>query len=144
MEIETIERLVTSSTKIDINTKRRQREIVEARALYYKLCKEYTFSTLSQIGKSVGKDHATVLWGLQNFDNWSSQNVGLKSNYIRLKTKIQTLLDEQDLANESNEVFMDKYLRVKEENLNLVDMNKDLSDRLISAEERLKECNKYA
>ena len=37
MEIETIERLVTSSTKIDINTKRRQREIVEARALYYKL-----------------------------------------------------------------------------------------------------------
>jgi chromosomal replication initiation ATPase DnaA len=102
MEIETIEKLVTSSTKIDINTKRRQREIVEARALYYKLCKEYTFSTLSQIGKSVGKDHTTVLWGLQNFDNWSSQNVGLRSNYIRLKTKIQTLLDEQDLANEYN------------------------------------------
>jgi hypothetical protein len=144
MERETIEKLVTSSTKIDINTKRRQREIVEARALYYKLCKEYTFSTLSQIGKSVGKDHTTVLWGLQNFDNWSSQNVGLRSNYIRLKTKIQTLLDEQDLANESNEVFMDKYLRVKEENLNLVDINKDLSDRLILAEEMLKECNKYA
>jgi hypothetical protein len=39
---------------------------------------------------------------------------------------------------------MDKYLRVKEENLNLVDINKDLSDRLILAEEMLKECNKYA
>ena len=143
MEIKVIKDLVEKTTNIDINTKRRQREIVEARALYYKLCREHTFQSLSEIGKSVERDHATVLWGIQNFESWSKQNISLKSAYLNLKTKIQALMDEEDGANKETQDFMDKYLRVREENCKLMEINKDLSEQLDKVKTELKKRNKY-
>lgn len=143
MEIKVIKDLVEKTTNIDINTKRRQREIVEARALYYKLCREHTFQSLSEIGKSVERDHATVLWGIQNFESWSKQNISLKSAYLNLKTKIQALMDEEDGANKEAQDFMDKYLRVREENCKLMEINKDLSEQLDKVKTELKKRNKY-
>ena len=39
----------------------RKRETVYQRAIYFKLAKDYTSESLSKIGNSVGRDHATVL-----------------------------------------------------------------------------------
>lgn len=59
---------VKEATGCNINNPRRKREYVYARALYYRLSKEFTTCSLSDIGKSVGKDHATVLHGLRTFE----------------------------------------------------------------------------
>jgi len=51
----------------DINQKSRKRYIVEGRMMYAKLMKRYTNVSLSDIGKSIDKDHATIIHYLKNF-----------------------------------------------------------------------------
>ncbi len=69
MKLDKIKEIVEIETDSDLKVKSRQREIVYARSIYYKLCKTHTRATLSSIGKSVKKDHATVLHGLRLFDD---------------------------------------------------------------------------
>ena len=69
MKLDKIKEIVEIETDSDLKVNSRQREIVYARSIYYKLCKTHTRATLSSIGKSVKKDHATVLHGLRLFDD---------------------------------------------------------------------------
>ena len=69
MKLDKIKEIVEIEPDSDLKVKSRQREIVYARSIYYKLCKTHTRATLSSIGKSVKKDHATVLHGLRLFDD---------------------------------------------------------------------------
>lgn len=57
----------------DISIKTRKREYVEARYVYFKLCKDLTSSTLSKIGSSLNMDHASVLHGVKMFDDLIGQ-----------------------------------------------------------------------
>jgi len=143
MEIETIKQLVNKNTKVNIDTRRRHRDIVEARALYYKLCREYTFKSLSEIGKSVSRDHATVLWGLKNFENWANQNVALKSTYLNIKTKIETIQAENIDSNQAKQDFINRWLKVKEDNESLVITNQELVKELKMVTKKLKKRNDY-
>ena len=68
MKLQKIKELVENNTNISIVTKNRKREIVYARSIYYKLCKEHTRESLSTIGKTVKRDHATVLHGIKVFN----------------------------------------------------------------------------
>ncbi len=63
MELKQIRELVEAELKTDISTKSRRREIVYARDLYFKLARDYTNSSYSQIGKEVSRDHATAMHG---------------------------------------------------------------------------------
>ena len=62
-----IKKIVTQQVGIDISLKTRRRNYSDARAMYYSMCKKYATddSSLTSIGKTVGKDHATVLHGLK-------------------------------------------------------------------------------
>ena len=113
---------VSSSLDVDVRSKRRKRDCVYARVIYYKLCKEYTHHTLERIGKEVNKDHASVYVGLKQFDSMSFYKDNYwkayisikkefdcdehinnpdgywKQNYFNLKRKIDKLLDEKKVA----------------------------------------------
>ncbi len=71
--------------KIDINQKTRKREIVEARFMFYELCRKNRMS-LAQIGRFVGKDHATVLHGTKRFEILCDVDVEFKNNFQALKS----------------------------------------------------------
>lgn len=71
--------------KIDINQKTRKREVVEARFMYYELCRKKRMS-LAQIGRFVGKDHATVLHGTKRFEILCEVDVDFKNNFQALKS----------------------------------------------------------
>ena len=62
--IDTIE----AKTNLKLSENTRKRPYILCRAIYYKIAKEYTFNTLSDIGAKFGKGHATVLHGLKVFD----------------------------------------------------------------------------
>ena len=143
MEIKVIQELVKEDTKIDISTIRRKREIVEARALYYKLCREYTYKSLTEIGKSVNRDHATVLWGLKHFDSWANQNVTLRSSYVNIKCKIETLKEEALNNISKEETFIDKWAKLKNANELLVNTNKELVRQLKESNTKLKSRDKF-
>lgn len=47
----------------DLQSKKRKREIVDARQVYCRRCCEYTRASLSKIGSLINRDHATVMHG---------------------------------------------------------------------------------
>ena len=59
--IESIKEYVINLYGLDIEKDTRKREYVDARAFYYKLCRELTNCSLTTIGESVGRDHSIVL-----------------------------------------------------------------------------------
>lgn len=70
MKLEQIKKIVEHHTDLNLSNTSRVQNFVYTRAMYFKLCREYTLYSLSDIGKSVGKNHATVLHGLKLFDDW--------------------------------------------------------------------------
>ena len=64
--INKIRKEVEEATMQDLSSRRRQRELVYARAIYFKLCKEKTTSTLKKIADTLNLNHATVLHGINN------------------------------------------------------------------------------
>jgi hypothetical protein len=52
----------------DIADKYRGRELVMSRYLYYILSKQFTFESLGKIGKTVGRDHSSVIHGLNKYE----------------------------------------------------------------------------
>tara|TARA_R110000803_G_scaffold209609_1_gene279573 strand:- start:571 stop:1035 length:465 start_codon:yes stop_codon:yes gene_type:complete len=66
MKPEKIKKLVESELGIDITSKSRKRELVYARAIYFKICKDRTNLSLKDIGKTMQLDHATVLHAITN------------------------------------------------------------------------------
>jgi hypothetical protein len=93
MEInERIKELVLKQTNINVDDTARTREQVEARSLYYTLIKEIApKTTLKQIGKSVNKNHATVIHGLNQWDMLVRYNPTLN----KYKERIIKLFDKE-------------------------------------------------
>jgi hypothetical protein len=74
-----LKKAIQEITGVDINEVTRKRETIEARAIYYKILKQIDKNkTLKAIGASVGKDHATVLHSLKNYDMFEQFNPTLK------------------------------------------------------------------
>jgi hypothetical protein len=74
-----LKKAIQEITGVDINEVTRKRETIEARAIYYKILKQIDKKkSLKSIGASVGKDHATVLHSLKNYDMFEQFNPTLK------------------------------------------------------------------
>jgi predicted AAA+ superfamily ATPase len=86
-DIEIVKDLIIKESGIDITEKRRHRNVIELRSLFFNVARKVTpISSYSAIGKSVGVDHATVLHSLKMFDVYSKYNKGLnelKDNVIK-------------------------------------------------------------
>lgn len=82
---EKIKNLVQQVYKIDITRNRRTINYVQARAIYYKLCLEYTPLNITAIAKTMGKNHATMLHSLKQFDIYLRFIPKFKENYNFIK-----------------------------------------------------------
>ena len=99
-----LKKVIQEITGVDINEVSRKREIIEARAVYYKILKQIDKKkSLKSIGASVGKDHATVLHSLKNYDMFEQFNPTLKLfrkeilqrlNYIKSEDILDVSKDE--------------------------------------------------
>ncbi len=69
IELKRIKNFVEKYAGYDISTKLRDAETVKYRTLYFKIASDTTKYTLSQIGKIVNRDHATVLHARKNLFN---------------------------------------------------------------------------
>lgn len=87
-----IKTLVEQETNNTLDTKTRKRDIVYTRAVYFKLCRIHTQKPLSDIGKTVNKNHATVLHGIQLFNTVLLE---YEQNYLELFTKLDAKIRKQ-------------------------------------------------
>ena len=90
MKLELIEDLVVREFQNDFTIPVRTQENVYQRAVYYRICREFTNKSLKDIGYSIGRDHATVLHGIKifkNFELWGEDR--LLDSYAKIKNKVQ-------------------------------------------------------
>ncbi|MEM7667728.1 MAG: helix-turn-helix domain-containing protein [Pseudomonadota bacterium] len=82
-----IKRSVASHYRIepsDLSGPERHVEVVQKRAVAYKLCVEMTAASRSEIGRKFGdRDHATVMNGLSYFDNRATREMRAAYHQIR-------------------------------------------------------------
>ena len=147
MNKETIKEIVESYFEISISRNTRKRQYVEARAIYFKLCREFTQLSLEQIGKSVNRDHASVLHGVRSINTWVQVDKRMNNNMRILKNKIVNYQIEKDETVELNESIVLKYIQLKEqvkEQQEIIDkLNTDLNEITIKHNKREKFYVKY-
>ncbi len=110
----TIRNAVESLFNTQIHIPSREREIVYMRSIYYKLCKEFTFESLTKIGNTVNKDHATVIHGLKIFENiinplWEKNYY---QKYLKLQAQLNTKTKLTVKRSDPNKFYREKY-RIK-------------------------------
>jgi len=117
---------VVNKFNADITKKNRTRELVYGRAVYYKLCKNLTSHSLTEIGSLISKDHATVLHGLKVFESLEfNKDVYYINAYEELLEKLKlnyviNIKNPRDLKT--------KYYKYVNQNINLKEKNKKIRD----------------
>lgn len=95
-----VRHIVEEYYQIDITTPQRVRVYVEARAMYSKILRDNTSMTLSDIGQSIGKNHATIVHIIRQLEYDMENNIEINSKYVRLNSiyneSIQHDLDENN------------------------------------------------
>ena len=147
MNKETIKEIVESYFELSITRNTRKRQYVEARAIYYKLCRIFTQLSLEQIGKSVNRDHASVLHGVKSINTWVQVDKRMNNNMRILKNKIINYQVEKDKTVELNESIVLKYIQLKEQvkwqEEMIQKLNTDLNEITIKHDKREKFYTKY-
>jgi hypothetical protein len=89
-----IKDLVCNYYNLDIEKPVRRNNYVEARMIYYKLVRDNTHYSLSRIGSTVSRDHATVLYSLRNFKEWVETDKELRTDYEILKEQLNNIIND--------------------------------------------------
>lgn len=127
-KLDAIKIVVEGELDINIFGGCRKRNLVDARIIYAKIAREYNHSYKS-IGKNIGKDHATIIHYIKNFDWLFSSDTKFRETYIYLKQKIKDIMpkikDNQEIEIINNSMVLHKQI----EKLSL-ENEKYLSDKL--------------
>jgi len=143
MNKETIKEIVENYFELSISKNTRKRQYVEARAIYFKLCREFTQLSLEQIGKSVNRDHASVLHGVRSINTWVQVDKRMSNSMHILRNKIINYQIEKDETVELNESIVLKYIQLKEQVKELEEINKTLSTELNEITEKHNKREKF-
>jgi len=91
------------------NRKTRKSEFVYVRQLYSYFCRKFTNESLDSIGKFINKDHATIIWGNKQINNYCEFDKGVKNQVKKinsiLKNKVVNL-KEYELDEIGNEIIL--------------------------------------
>jgi hypothetical protein len=88
LDVQEIKVKVQQLARLKLTRNTRLRRYVYPRAIYFKLCKEFTHSTLVEIGSSVGRDHASVLHGLKVFNVLIMYSESVLQLYTKIKKEL--------------------------------------------------------
>ena len=122
-----IREAVETITGCDTNKVTRVREYVQARAMYYHFARK-SGATLSAIGQSNGKDHATIIHGLKKFEEYHNYDELFRKQYRQLQELLIDIhINKEDTASEN----ISEALRLKNEAL--VQRNINLQQELTKA-----------
>ena len=69
----------------------RKREMVDSRMIYFAVARNLGGYTLSELGKSVNRDHATVMYAIRNYEHLSSYDESMKHKYYKASIIYRTL-----------------------------------------------------
>jgi len=135
--------IVQNFFQVDIKEKTRKREHVLARSFCYKLLRENTKMTLSEIAKLFNKNHATVLHNLRQLNGYLEYDHSISTDYLSLNSLLITILQDKLLLKYSQDEDSDydnpKYIELandfKELSKKYMKLREDYNQLSISATE---------
>jgi len=91
MELQQIKLIVERHFGMNINVKSRERYIVDARRIYFNLCRDFTKKSLMLIGRSMDRDHATALHNIRSSRDLRKTDPDYNKKYIDLYRQVSLL-----------------------------------------------------
>lgn len=91
MQLFQIQRVVEDYYKLQINVKSRRRNLVDARKMYFLLCRQFTKCSLSVMGKSLKRDHATALYNIRSCKDLILTDKDFEFHYKILYNKVRNI-----------------------------------------------------
>lgn len=88
-----IAKLVAEELNIpDLSIKKRTRELIQARFIYYVLAKKFCrYASLDKIGKAVNRDHSTVIHGIKQFPIEAKHDIYMQDVYDKIYNELDPL-----------------------------------------------------
>tara|TARA_R110000822_G_scaffold5786_7_gene24743 strand:+ start:408 stop:791 length:384 start_codon:yes stop_codon:yes gene_type:complete len=105
---------VNNHFDIDITQNSRKRELVMARAAFFWLARKKTRYSLNRIGLMVKRDHSTVLYSMNNFENWLNCDSNFKNEFEKLRKIVFNELSVDDLM-QKKLIIKYKFLKIAKE-----------------------------
>mgnify|MGYP003628011172 CR=1 FL=1 len=93
-----LKNVVEEYYELDLTLNTRQRTHVEARAIYFRLLRDKTKMSLEAIGKTVNRDHATVLYANRKLKDWIQYDSKIKKEYEIIRNKFEHALSLSDTS----------------------------------------------
>ena len=106
--MEKVRKVIEEYFNVDISNPKRQRDIVEARSMYYKICREHLGLKFREIAESVGKNHASVIHGIKQLNDLIDTDKKVKQDFdivlnkfefYKIKRKTMTNMQLMKLCN---------------------------------------------
>lgn len=91
--IEELLSIISNEYDTDIFKNKRDRECVEARAIFSKILYSYHHMGYTKIGRILKKNHATIYHYIKNFDHWTKYDDALKTRYLNILNVYSNNLD---------------------------------------------------
>mgnify|MGYP003631488035 FL=1 len=83
-KVAALKNIVNSVLNLDVDQKGREKELVYARSICYKIMRDEMFYTLSFIGKKFGKHHASVIHSLKEFEWIAKFDKDFERSYVEI------------------------------------------------------------
>ena len=115
--LQTIKEEIENYFKVELDSRVRSRELTYPRCIYYMLARKHTAHSLHEVGKSIGKNHATVINGLNKTFGELSYEPYYNLFYKELDRKLcgfETIEEENKRLVEENESLKRKVEGLKE------------------------------
>ena len=87
--MEIVKKVIQDYLNVDISNPKRQRGVVEARAMYYKICREHLGLKFREIAESVNKHHASVIHGIKLLNDLIDTDKKIKQDFDIVLNKFE-------------------------------------------------------
>lgn len=112
---ELLKKIILETTTVDVMTKSQKRDIVDARKIYAQILYDNGYG-LTQIGRTINKNHATVLHYLKDSEILLLMDKHYKDNYDKILTAYERKFSNA-LVNVMTRVELENEVeRLREEN----------------------------
>ncbi len=131
---ETVRQHIFNELGIDVVINTRQRSLVEARCLYYVILFELTpRQSLIKIGKSVGRNHATVIHGMKQYESFCFYNKELDLVKNKILSLYKNFENINRLENIDDEIVrLEQMIQMLKEEKQHIEFNKTLTDEVLA------------
>lgn len=90
-----VKKFVTFEFNLDLNSKSRKTEYIDARSIYYKILYDFYKLTYEEIGETVDKNHASILNAISNFTYYIERDNIKKEKYLKILIALNLISEEE-------------------------------------------------